>query len=188
MNNEAENLDRSLQKDYNYIIEAQKAVDKFTAGKIYLAGEFGGDWLLRAVSAKERQKWMERFVFDAKHKEIFERAFKSLAEAADKKISLCKPKAEDFAFRNPQEEEVMKASLKNLATLKIHQIGMRHDQWQGTDTPFKSGYIWAKDESEDHSYCRLYRFTVSREYSGGGKHEGDYKATLKERNLLVGCP
>jgi hypothetical protein len=184
-------LEYQHQLEYDKIVLAQKAVDQYTAGKsIYLAGEYGGEWLLRAVSMQARDKWAEHYFVRDNARKIFDKMLNALAASAAKKFPIAKPKAEFFAFHSKAEEDAMKAALDNLGTLEIHKIGLLHDKWQqiSNDGPFQEGYIWARDKSKDYSYCLLYRFKLTKRYIGGGNYSDECEASVMEDNVIMGCP
>ncbi len=180
------------------INEAKEEVDSYTPeGKIYLVKTPLQKWLVNAVSLKAREDW-------AKEKKVsdwlkshpgnkFEAALDALAASAAKKLPNYIPNANNFAVKDAAMEQMMKAKLKNSATLKISKIGMFHSIWQIEKNDlgmpknrYREGFIWAKDSTDDHSYCHLYGFVVQQDYAGGGTY-GQTFAYLNT-DTLFGCP
>ena len=120
-------------------------------------------------------------------------AFDSLAAAAAKKLPLYKPDATIFAFRNPPGEQMMVRGLRNGAALRVHKIGFKESVWLIEKNEFgipvdryKHGFIWARDNNDDHPYCHLYTVFLQQNYAGGGSY-GQPFAKLSEDEIF-GCP
>lgn len=177
---------------------AKEEVDTYTReGKMYLVSSPSAPWLLRAVSQKAR----EEFAVDKKFNDWrkanagnkFDTALDALAASAAKKLPAYIPNNNNFAYRDAALEQMMKARLKNPATLKQFKIGLFHAAWviekNDSGLPanrYREAYIWAKDSADDHNYCHLYGFVVQQDYAGGGT----YGATTVYLNTdaLFGCP
>lgn len=177
---------------------AQEDIDSYTPeGKIYLVRSPLAPWLLRAVSQKAR----DAFAIDKKFQDWrkansgnkYDTGLDALAASAAKKLPAYIPGAKNFAFRDAAMEKMMKDKLKNLATLKIHKIGLMHSAWviekDSSGFPanrYREAFIWATDSSDDHPYCHLYGFVIQQDYAGGGT----YGATFAYLNTdaLFGCP
>jgi len=180
------------------INDAKADVDSYTPeGKIYLVRSPLAPWLLRAVSQKAR----EAFAVDKKFQDWrkatpgnkYDTGLDALAASAAQKLPSYIPGPKNFVFRDPTMEKVMKDKLKNLATLKVHKIGLFHSSWviekDSSGFPanrYREAYIWAKDSADDHPYCHLYGFIVQQDYAGGGA----YGATgvILNTDALFGCP
>lgn len=171
------------------IENAKNNIDNYKGGT-YLAGEEEEKWLQVAVSTRKRDKWATHELLQPHQVKVLDKALNDLSAAAAKKFSLHKPKAQNFTFRHAANEELLKAALDNIADLKIHKIGFIHEDWQrdGNNSPFKKGFIWARDTSDDHSYCHLFRITIYQDYVGNGQFiERGTPGTLQD-DILVSCP
>ncbi len=146
-----------------------------------------------AISMRARAAYYKRDKLNATQQAAMNPAFDSLAAAAAKKLPLYKPDAMVFAFHNPPAESMMRQSLRNAATLKIHRSGMKEAVWllekNALGLPvdrYKHGFIWARDTSDDHPFCHLYTIFVQQDYAGGGTY-GAVFARFSE-DEIVGCP
>jgi hypothetical protein len=146
-----------------------------------------------AISLRARAVYYKRDQLNERQQAALNPALDSLASAAAKKLSLYKPDATVFAFHNPAAELMMKQSLKNAATLKVHRGGIKEATWIIEKNEFglpvdryKHGNIWARDNNDDHPYCHLYTIYVQQNYAGGGTY-GEVFARLSD-NEIVGCP
>ncbi len=88
---------------------------------------------------------------------------------------------------------MMKGTLGNLATLKIHKIELAQSNWLISKNDFglsmaryKQGYIWVRDTTDDHPYCHFYQINIIQDYAGGGTYGASYARFLD--NTLFGCP
>ena len=177
---------------------AKEEVDSYTAAtKMYLVSSASAPWLLRAVSRKAREEYAADKKLDDWRKanagNKFDTALDALAASAAKKLPGYIPHTKNFANRDAAIERMMKAQLKNSATLKTFGIGIFHATWQiekndlGIPTNrYREAYIWAKDPADDHNYCHLYGFVVKQDYAGGGAY-GATSAYLNT-DALFGCP
>ncbi|MBS1506694.1 MAG: hypothetical protein JSS79_08615 [Bacteroidetes bacterium] len=158
----------------------------------YIVSEQAEQWILRAVSTRERERWYRFQPMSAATKVEFDKAFQALAIALDKKIGQLIPDSRFFAFRNASEEAIMVLAIPNGDQMKIHKIGFIHDQWQrrGDSRPFKKGYIWAYNPSDDHKHCTLYSLLLTQNYlymSDDRVGDGKLAADVVDKNLM-GCP
>ncbi len=161
---------------------------------IYLVEGKDAEWVLRAISKKEREKWAKDFFKSGvSGKDQFYSELDALAATASTKIPLFTPNSSNFSMRNTTEEELMKTKLSNLASLKIHKIGLADKTWQivknDLDIPisrYKQGYLWVRDSKDDHSYCHLYQINIIQDYQGGSKYGASYAKFLND--VIVGCP
>jgi len=186
-----EKLEYQEQVEYDKLTAALKNADQFTGkpGSLYFAGEYGTDWLARAISKKVREKWADRWGVRGDARKIFDKALDQLAATAEKKLPSFKPDEKYFAFHNKEEEASMKAQLDHPDQVVIHKIGLISEEWkQGSVGPEKFGYMWATDQTDDHSYCHLYKFRLTRAYIGNGKYSDSCDASLLDDGIIVGCP
>lgn len=189
---------RWLDNFISDIRQAKEEIDVYTPeGRMYLVQSPLQKWLLYAVSPKAKGEF-------AKDKKItewlkanpgnkFEAALAELSVSAAKKLPDYIPNNNNFAFKDAATEQMMKAKLKNSASLKIIKIGLSHSIWKiekndlGLPTNrYREGYIWAKDSADDYSYCHLYGFVVQQDYAGGGSYGQTY--AYLNTDALFGCP
>lgn len=180
------------------INKAKEQVDAYTPeGKIYLVSSPSAPWLLRAVSAKARETYgADKKINDwrkANADNKFDKALNELAASAAKKLPNYIPNNKNFALRDVALEKMMKAKLKNPATLKILKIGIFHSAWQIEKNDigiprnrYREAFIWGKDSADDHNYCHLYGFVIQQNYSGGGTYGATY--AYLNTDALFGCP
>jgi hypothetical protein len=160
----------------------------------YIVTTHDEQWLKRAISKKEREKWAEEFFgYSADAKDIFYKRLDKLSVAAAKAVPTFKPNPNNFANHNPADEAMMKKQLDDQTKIKIHQIGLAQANWDiqknDLDIPqkrYKVGYIWGKDSRDDFAYCRLYQVNIIQDYMGGGKYGASYGVYLE--SWVVGCP
>ena len=146
-----------------------------------------------AISMRARERYYKSVQMNDTRRSALNAALDSLAAAAAKKLPLYKPDTSLFAFHNPPSEQMMRGSLKNAATLKVHKIGIKEAVWliekNQLGLPvdrYKHGYIWARDTNDDHAYCHLYTLHITQTYEGGGTY-GQTFVKLSEDELF-GCP
>ncbi|MCM3869155.1 MAG: hypothetical protein ND895_00480 [Pyrinomonadaceae bacterium] len=151
------------------------------------------EMFLPAISMTARATYYKRDRLSERQQAALNPALDSLAALAAKKLPLYKPNASVFAFRSPAAELMMKQSVKNPATLKVHRSGIKESVWliekNELGIPldrYKHGYIWARDSSDDHPYCHFYTIHVQQNYAGGGTY-GAVFARLSD-DVIVGCP
>ncbi|CAN5255526.1 hypothetical protein BH20ACI1_BH20ACI1_04040 [soil metagenome] len=181
-----------LQAHLADIAEKQKEVEAYNSDKLYMVSATTYDYLLFAVSPRARDEWLK----DANamdFKPALDAPLAALAAAAAKKLPIYLPGPANFAFRSPLEEQKMKKTLGNIATLKIHKIGLAQSSWLigknsiGIPTArYKQGYVWVRETTDDHPYCRLYQINIIQDYAGGGRYGASYAKFLD--NTLSGCP
>ncbi len=179
--------------ELNEIAKVTKDVSEYTPeGKIYLVDAIGAEWLMRAVSPREREKWMTRLnTVSAKKK--FNEALDGLAAAAAKKLPSYKGDLDEFEFRNPAEEKLMRTELTRIANYKIYKTGLAQAHWLIDKDNFglpraryKSGAFWIRDTTEDHPYCTITYVNIIQDYAGGGTYAASYTQFIKDK--LIGCP
>lgn len=175
------------------IAERQTEVSSFTPERGWFTRDFTYDHLLFAVSPLAREKWLK----DSNGLQFKEcpnlvTAFDKLAAAAAEKFPLYTANPKAYNFRNPSEEKMMKATLKN-AAVKIHKIGLNQASWLiskselGLPTSrYKHGFIWFRDPADDHPYCHFYYVNILQDYAGGGTYGASYALFVEDG--LAGCP
>ena len=146
-----------------------------------------------AISLRAREAYYKSVQMNETRRSALNTALDSLATAAAKKLPLYKPDPSIFAFRNPPGEQMMVRSLKNGAALKVHRIGVKEANWLIEKNEFgipldryKHGYVWARDNNDDHPYCHLYTVFLQQNYAGGGTY-GQLFAKLSDDEIF-GCP
>lgn len=151
-------------------------------------------WLLRALSKKSRAAWATEFFSSstAGKKEFFQE-LDLLADAVTAKLPLYQPKKANFEFRSATDEALIKKALPNSASLTIHSIGFTTSDWQiaknSYDVPlsrYKRGYVWARNSTDDYSFCHLYQVNIIQEYQGGGNYSQSQVKLLGD--YIFGCP
>jgi hypothetical protein len=87
----------------------------------------------------------------------------------------------------------MKNHLKNSASFTYHKIGCGDADWQieknSAGIPlyrYKRTYMWIRNPSNDHPYCKSLSFVIKQQYSGGGTYGGSTVSEYFEQ--LCGCP
>lgn len=177
------------------IAKAQKSVDQYNPDDhLYMVSGGGeSEWLLRAVSLREREKWAKQWLKKPFEQKKFADALDALSASAAKKMPIYTPGVKNFAFRSAAEEKMMKAELENAATLEIKKIGLFHANWQISkddyglpNARYKQGFIWVRDTSDDHPYCHLYQVNIIQDYAGGGTYAASYANFIND--TLFGCP
>ena len=146
-----------------------------------------------AISMRARERYFKSVQMNETRRAALNTALDSLAAAAAKKLPLYKPDASIFAFRSPPSERMMLGALKNAAAPKVHKIGIKEANWLIEKNEFgipvdryKHGYIWARDNTDDHAYCHLYTLHIQQSYAGGGTYDQTF-AKLSD-DEMVGCP
>ena len=178
----------------NDIAIAQKAVDAYTPEeKTYLVRDGEYNWLLRAVSPSEREKWNKKSLKKPGDLQKFNDALDVLAASVAKKMPLYQANPKIYNFHNAAEEKMMKEELENPATTKIYKIGLNQNSWliskndYGLPTSrYKNGMIWLRDPANDHPYCKIYYVNIIQDYSGGGTYGASYAEYVGGE--LAGCP
>jgi len=180
---------------FQQLSQTQKDVAAFGPGQSYLVNtSTGGDWLLRAVSKRERDRWAKSYFKsnESARKKVYQE-LDVLAALGAKQLPGYKPSPQNFAFRNKADETLMKSALTNIATLQIHEIGLSSSTWQVTknerDVPlsrYKQGYLWVRDTQDDHPYCHLYQINVIQDYLGDERYGASYTRFVND--ALFGCP
>lgn len=177
--------------------EAQADANVYTSPKdrTYFIRPALEDWLARAVSKSNRAEWLKNTSFIPEQRKAIDKALDNLAATAAKKISVYKPGPEKFAVGAPEEIQLIKDKITELADLTIHKIGIESKNWiiekddSGIPTGRRKwGYVWFRNNSKsmDHPYCRVYEMYVYQSYQGGGTYGASYGSY--ESTWLCGCP
>lgn len=192
-----EPLPAVLQFVLDEIVKVTEQVASYHPQKdAFIVNPHDGQWLKRAVSMKEREKWLSEFFKYGDPdgvKETFLKKLDKLSEVGKKIIPTFKPNPKNFSVHNAAEEILMKNELGDLSKIRIYQIGLAQSNWDiqknGLGIPekrFKVGYAWGQDSTDDHSYCKLYQVNIIQDYSGAGTYGASYAVYLE--NWLTGCP
>jgi hypothetical protein len=189
-------MDFRLKMFLEEIVKAEKEVDEYNSNdKLYLVGGTSADWMRRAVSAKERAEWTEKWktLMTPATRKKFDDALAALNAAAAKQLPAYLPNPKAFNFHNPAEEKMMKGVLENPARYKIFKSGLNQANWlidkndYGLPTArYKHGMIYLRDTQSDHSYCYMTYVNVIQDYAGGGTYGASYARFIKDE--MVGCP
>ena len=159
-----------------------------------MASSTNDNYLLYAVSPRAREKWMK----DANALEFkpnLDPVLDALAASAAKGLPAYKPNAAAFQFRDPVAEKLLMGYFKNPATVTVHRIGLNTAGWQIQKDNYnllpsyryKTAYVYVRDSSDDHPYCRVIGATIKQDYAGGGTYSTEtYRSSAKED--LFGCP
>ena len=191
-----EPMDARLSLFLDELAKAQKEVDEYNPNDdLYLVGANATDWLWRAVSAKERNEWTEKWktLMTPATRKKFDTALDTLAASAAKKLPSYKSSLKDYTVRNPAEEKLMKGVLTNIADYKIHSIGLKQSNWlidkndYGLPTArYKHGVIYLRNTKSDHPYCYATYVNIKQDYAGGGTYGASYARFIQDE--MVGCP
>jgi hypothetical protein len=171
----------------------QEDIDAFTPDRGWFYNVIPTyNYLLFAVSPSARQKWQQDRKEVATCPKVVSMLDKLSASAA-KKIPLRLPDKTEYPVRNVAEEKLMKSKINDLASHKIHYIGVKQANWLieknsfGIPTArYKHGMAWVRFTPNDHPYCRAYYINIIQDYAGGGRYGASYANYIDES--LVGCP
>jgi hypothetical protein len=188
---------KAVNKILSEIAVAKTNAQNFKGGEEGLYNCSGCyQYYFNAVSANERKDWFARrtdFNSDIESVKKINAAFDDLKPLAASKIPLVKPTSLDWKYSAAGLETVMKNHLKNSASLTYYKIGSGDADWQieksSAGIPlyrYKRTYMWIKNPSNDHPYCKSLAYVIKQEYSGGGTYAG---STVSEYNEgICGCP
>jgi hypothetical protein len=178
-----------LRAHLENIAKKQKQVDE----QGDMSSETNDNYLMYAVSARARAKWLEGDTLEFKPN--LDPVLDALAASVAKKMPDYKPLAAAFQFRDPVAEKLLMNYFKNPATVKAHRIGLDTAGWQIQKDNYnllpsyryKTAYAYVRDSSDDHPYCRVVRATIKQDYAGGGTFSTQtYRSSAMED--LFGCP
>lgn len=176
------------------IAKAQKSIDEYDPKeKLYPVSAAQNEWLLRAISMREREKWGKNWLKKPNEKQKFADALDALAASAAQKLPTYKSNLSTFKFRNPAEEKMMKSVLTRLADYKIYLLGLAQNNWliskndYGLITArYKHGAVYLDDKTDDQPYCYLSYINIIQDYAGGGTYGASYAQFIRDE--IVGCP
>lgn len=176
--------------------KAKKEVDGYTPQDgVYLVTGNSREWLWRAVSPKMRSQFIDQWkvVMNPSTQKKFEDVLNQLSASAAVKLPTYIPGNNNFAFHNLAEEKMMKGTLSDPSTIKIHKIGLFHGAWQISkndyglpEARYKQGYMWVRNTIDSHPYCRLFQINIIQDYAGGGTYGQSYARFIDDN--LFGCP
>lgn len=191
-----EQVDGRLLLFLDQITKAEKEVDEYTPQThSYLVSGSSKEWLWNAVSPKMRNQFIEKWkvIMSAATQKKFEDALNQLSASAAVKLPTYIPGNNNFAFHNLAEEKMMKGTLEDPSTIKIHKIGLFHSTWQISkndyglpEARYKQGYMWVRNTIDSHPYCRLFQINIIQDYAGGGTYGQSYARFIDDN--LFGCP
>ena len=162
------------------------------AERNYFVSTSTADYLLFAVSKRERAKWLED---SPEFKPTLDPLLDALAGSAAEKLPRYKPAATWFKFRDPAAEKQLMGIFKTPATIKVHRIGVEDSGWDIQKDNYgilplyrsKNANVYYRDSSDDHPFCRVASVRVKQDYAGGGRYSpGIYRSSA--RFTIVGCP
>lgn len=174
------------------IKKMQKEVDEYDpAERNYFVSTTTANYLLFAVSKREREKWLEDSM---DFKPTLDPLLDALAASAAEKLPLYKPGATWFKFRDAAAEKQIMGIFKSPATIKVHRIGVESAGWEIQKDNYgllpsyryKNANVYYRDSSEDHPFCRVASVRVKQDYAGGGTYSREiYRSSADFR--IVGC-
>lgn len=175
------------------IKKMQKEVNDYDgAERNYLVSSSTADYLLFAVSKRERAKWLSDSM---EFKPTLDPLLDALAASAAEKLPRYKPGASWFKFRDAAGEKQLMGIFKTPATIKIHRIGVENSNWEIQKDNYgllpsyryKDANVYYRDSSDDHPFCRVASVRVKQDYAGGGRYSAKtYRSSA--RFTIVGCP
>lgn len=174
------------------IKKMQKEVDEYDpAARNFLVSASTANYLLFAVSKREREKWLKD---TEDFKPTLDPLLDTLGAAAAEKLPLYQPKASWFKFRDAAAEKLLMSYFKNTSTIKVLQIGIESAGWsiQKDDYNFPSyryKYInvYYRDIGDDHPFCRHAYARIKQDYAGRGVYNREiYRSSATES--IIGCP
>jgi hypothetical protein len=192
--------DARIQIYLDDIKKAEKDVEDYINGKgDYLIYNYGDTNIVQpAISPKARAEYLSYKggpEIDPQGKINAE--FDKLAQMIDEPMRKYIPADNSFKFKKPAEIAMMKDLLAK-ENLTIYNIGIFDAGWliekdQYGLLPanrYKRGYVWAKDNGDDHPYCVRYEVRIIQTYAGGGTYGDsfawkDYNSRAKS---IWGCP
>ena len=175
------------------IKKMQREVDEYDpAERNYLVSTSTADYLLYAVSKRERAKWLAD---SPEFKPTLDPLLDELAASAAKKLPLYKAGPSWFKFRDAAAEKQLMGIFKTAATIKVHSIGVEEAGWQIQKDNYgilpsyryKNANVYYRDSIDDHPFCRVASVRVKQDYAGGGRYSTEtYRSGA--RFAVIGCP
>jgi hypothetical protein len=152
---------------------------------------------LIAVSPSERNNWFKDPDFakwrKANPKNRWDVALDKLAALIAKYMPAFKGSLENYKFRNPADEKVMKTIFEDITRYQIYSYGIRESSWliEKSDygipnARYKHAVFYLRDKKGDHPYCYLTFVNIIQDYSGGGTYAASRARFIEDQ--LVGCP
>ncbi len=190
-------MTRNVNRILGEIEGAKTTANSFTGGTEGLYNCSGcHEYMFCAVSASQRKDWFERM--NGLH--LDEESIKKLNSALDdlktvcaSKLSLVKIPDWHFKYSASGLETVMKNHLKNSSALTIHKTGSSDADWVIEKNSlgvilyrYKRTYMWIRNPSNDHPYCKSLTYVIKQEYAGGGNYGASVVSEYYEQ--LCGCP
>lgn len=190
----SDDMDFRLKFFLEEIEKIQKAVDEYTPeDKLYIVNSAESEWLMRAISQKERAEWSKKWLTKPNEQKIFTEAFDRLSASAAKKLPTYKANLHEFKIRNAAEEKLMRTVLTRIANYKIYATGLMQTNWlidkDDYGLPrarYKHGAFWIRDITDDHPYCYLTYVNVIQDYAGGGTYAASSARFIRDE--LIACP
>lgn len=188
---------RTVNRILDEIAVAKTTATNFTGGDEGLYNCSGCyDYMFCAVSPTERKDWFARmtgFNSDVESVKKIDAAFDDLKTVCASKITLLKIPSWHWSYSASGFETVMKNHLKNSSSLTIHKTGSGDADWVYEKNElgvilyrYKRTYMWIRNPSSDHPYCKSLTYVIKQEYSGGGSYGS---STVKEYyEQICGCP
>lgn len=182
-----------LRAHLEMIQKMQTEVDSYTPDRNYFVTGTNSNYLLFAVSQRERANWIKGDTLEFKPN--LDPVLDALAASAAKKLPLYKSNAVYYKFRDPTAEKILMNYFKNPATIKVHRIGLASADWEIQKDNYdllpsyryKYANVYYRDLSDDHPYCRIASAMIKQDYAGGGRFNTQmYRSSADV--ALVGCP
>ena len=184
-----------LSAHLEMIQKMQKEVDEYTPDRNYFVTTTNSNYLLFAVSPRERANWLNVKDDTLEFKPNLDPVLDALAASAAKKLPLYKSNAAYYRFRDAAAEKLLMNYFKNPATIKVHRIGLASADWEIQKDNYdllpsyryKYANVYYRDLSDDHPYCRIASAMIKQDYAGGGRFNTQmYRSSADV--ALVGCP
>ncbi|HLA95250.1 MAG TPA: hypothetical protein VK612_05980, partial [Pyrinomonadaceae bacterium] len=164
--------------------KTREEVEEYTPEtKTVIVGGGRFEWLMRAISPKERAEFFQKWgsLMSPKYKTFFTTELDAISQAAAEKIQLNVLSKTKYTYRNPAEERMIKAQLADIPGMTIHRIGLDQNTWligkNDYGLPinrYKHGVVWGRDPGSDHPYCRFWYVNIIQDYAGGGTYGASY--------------
>jgi hypothetical protein len=178
------------------VIKTRGEVEEYSpTTKTVIVGGGRFEWLMRAISPKERAEFFNKWgtLMSPKYKTFFTTELDAISKAASEKIPLNTLAKNVYVHRNPAEERMIKAELSDIPGMTIHRIGLNQTAWiigkNDYGLPinrYKHGVVWGRDPSSDHPYCRFWYVNIIQDYAGGGTYGASYAKYVDTE--IAGCP
>ena len=181
-----------LKARLEIISKLQTEVDGYDSGRDYFV-KGDGIYLLYAVSRRERAEWLKESQAEEFQPNL-DPVLDALARSAVKKLPLYKPEMSYFKFRDAAAEKLLTNNLKSSATVKVYRIGVssgwdiQKDKYGLLPSyRYKYAYVYYRDSSDDHPFCRVMSARIKQDYAGGGRYNLQMYRSSTDF-ALSGCP